>query len=106
MLNKIKKNLMSPKELRYLHNCKLPILKKTILLESTHGREISGHIYYLAKQLMIDYPEYEIYLVLRKNKVSPKCFTGKVVEHMSVEYLRLLATCEYLINDTSLGIFS
>jgi CDP-glycerol glycerophosphotransferase len=54
---------------------------------------------------MIDYPEYEIYLVLRKDKVSPKCFTGKIVEHMSVEYLRLLATCEYLINDTSFWEF-
>lgn len=105
MINQLKKNLMSPNELRYLHSRSKPILKKTILLESTHGRELSGHIYSLAKQLMLDYPEYKIYLVLRKNRISPECFTGKIVEHMSAEYLRLLATCEYLINDTSFWEF-
>lgn len=105
MFSKIKNNLMSPNELYYLKYRKAPILSQTILLESTHGREVSGHIFSLAEKLKEDFPEYTIYIVKRKNTSVDPRFSENIVEHMSKEYLRLLATCEYLINDTSFWSF-
>lgn len=102
---KIKKNLMSPNELYYLKHRESPLLVKAILLESTHGREVSGHIFSLAEKLREDFPEYKIYIAKKKNTIIDTRFSENCVEHMSIEYLRLLATCEYLINDTSFWSF-
>ncbi len=105
MINKVKKNLMSPNEYVYLKFRKRPILKQTILLESTHGREVSGHIFVLAEELRQNFPGYQIYVAVRKNVVVHEELQPFVVEHMSREYLRLLAGSEYLINDTSFWSF-
>lgn len=98
---KLRTNLMTPNELYYLKSLKRPILKKTILLEASHGREISGHIFSLAEKIKKDYPDFKIYIALRKETSVPSDFEPFIIKHMSKDYLKLLATCEYLINDTS-----
>ena len=105
ILTKIKKIFPIPNEQRYLKYRNNPILKKSILLEASHGREISGHIYALAKEIIRSYPEYKIYIAVRKNVVVQPEFSNYTITHMSNEYLKLLATCEILINDTSFWSF-
>lgn len=105
LLNKIKKIIPSPKERAYLNFRKSPIIKKTILLEGSHGREFSGHIYALAKELKASYPEYDFYVALKKEVVVSEEFQENVVEHGSKQYLKRLATCQVLINDTSFWSF-
>lgn len=105
LLNKIKKQIPSPKELAYLRFRKRPIQSNTILLEGSHGREFAGHIFVLAKEIQKNYPEYQFYLAVRKGVTVPKTFEKKIVEHGSKEYLDLLATAEILMNDTSFWSF-
>lgn len=97
--------LMHPKESFYLKQRKKKIKQKNILLEGTHGREISGHIFSLAKVLIKDYPEFKVYIALKKDVDFDKAFEPNIVEHMSLQYLDLLATSEYLFNDTSFWSF-
>ncbi|MHC5268051.1 CDP-glycerol glycerophosphotransferase family protein [Enterococcus sp. LJL98] len=103
--DKVKKILPAPKELAYLKYRKQPVQPNTILLEGSHGREFSGHIYALAKALKVDYPEYQFKVAVRKNVVLPREFAENRVEHGSRQYLSLLATAEILINDTSFWSF-
>lgn len=105
ILQKIKKNIPTPNELYYLKCRKRAVLKQTILLEASHGREVSGHIYALAEQLQISYPEYQIYIAVRENTFVKQSLKSHAVVHMSKDYLKLLATCEILINDTSFWSF-
>src|SRR5690554_4493975 len=83
------------------------IKKNTVLLESTHGRTFNGHLYYLAKEL-IKYDNLKINIVIRdpeelKEYLKDKGFPNDIgiIKHLSKEYCELLATSEYLINDTS-----
>ena len=105
ILNKLKKNLMSPNELYYLKKRKELLKKQTILLECTHGREVSGHIYSLAENIITNFPQFTIHIAVRKNVEVQAEFQQYVVEHMGKKYLELLATSEYLINDTSFWEF-
>ncbi|WP_424685304.1 CDP-glycerol glycerophosphotransferase family protein [Enterococcus sp.] len=105
LLSKIKNNLMTPHELRYLHFCNQPIQRKAILLEGAHGRGIEGHIYALATELVAHYPEYQVRIAVQKTAQVPTELQDYCVEHLSSEYLKCLATSEILINDTSFWAF-
>lgn len=105
LLNKIKQNIPAPNEWYYLKYRSKKINQKTILLEAAHGREVSGHIYALAKELKDAYSEYKFYLVVRNDTVVEENLKQHTVLHMSKKYLELLATCEILINDTSFWAF-
>lgn len=105
ILNKLKKNIPTPNELYYLKCRNKKIIKKTILIEAAHGREISGHIYALAKELFISYPDYQVFIAVKESIFVTENFKKNTVIHMSKDYLKLLATCEILINDTSFWSF-
>lgn len=89
------------------------INKKLILLESEHGKKIDGNIFYILRYLSQNerYDEYKIYLstmgrnlnkfrqLLDKHNMS----NINLVVLASDEYMRLLASAKYLINDTSFG---
>jgi len=106
IVDKIKNNLMTPHETRYLKNRDKPIVKNTILLEGSHGREVSGHILAIAETLEKNFSKYEFYIAVRnKNKFKNHPLFGHFVEHMNNDYLELLATSEVLINDTSFWSF-
>ena len=94
---------------KYYHQ--LPILPNVILIESTHGRHISGHLFYLLKELEGNYPQFKLYVAGQQVK-EIKSFLSKqnfqqvqVVKHLSRRYLQLLASAEYLLNDTSFYSF-
>lgn len=89
----------------------LPIVPKTILLESQHGREFEGIIFSIASHLAQTsaYDTFEITVVATKEKV--KRFREKLeangLSRLSLstrgskDYYRRLATSNYLINDNT-----
>ena len=84
------------------------IKKGNILFEAVHGDTYSGHIYYMIKELLNNNKlNFKIHVAL-KNTEDIELFFNKselkkinFVKHMSNQYYELMATCEYLINDTT-----
>ena len=106
------------KDFSYLNNLYyLKVLKedninyKNIFIEPQQGRTINGNMFYILKELSENkiYSEYNIYVaiktqaiktankILEKNKIK----NVKIVQYLSKEYYKLLATSKYLITDTS-----
>lgn len=99
-------------KLRYTKYFKrLKIDEKTILLESQHGTEISGNMFYLLKHLATDeaYKSYKIYVTCR---MGNKAKFETVFEKYGIEgvtpvilstfrYMKLLASAKYLFNDNT-----
>ncbi|PTJ12401.1 teichoic acid biosynthesis protein, partial [Staphylococcus simulans] len=83
--------------------------EQSILLESYHGVNFTGNAYALFRKLIESYPNFKCYIAIKdtedpmikwlKNEYKNKIFS--VVEYESKKYLKLLATCKYLVNDTS-----
>lgn len=107
----IKKNVRSRGS--YLNSLKNKnVVPNTFLLESYHAVSLTGNVYALFTQL-IEEKQLEtakFYWVttnldnkmikLIKNKY-PKCSNIYFIKYESKQYFELLATCKYLINDTS-----
>lgn len=95
--------------LRYVK--KLKIDEKAILLESQHGTEINGNMFYLLQYLATDrkYESYKIYITCRTTNI--KLFE-QVLEYYKIKnvtpvvlssfrYFKLLASAKYLFNDNT-----
>lgn len=90
---------------------KLPIDPYCILLESQHGENLNGNIYYIAKYLSSEpkFQNYTIYFVARgrKFKQIQKFFNDQNIKNINIiilaseKYFQVLASAKYLINDTS-----
>lgn len=102
--------------LRYLHYVKkLKIDEKAIFLESNHGSKTDGNIFYILKYLTTEkeYAKFNIYISCNPGskeqieagfkKYGIKRVTPVVVG--TFEYIKLLASAKYLINDTSFPPF-
>ncbi|BDZ29590.1 CDP-glycerol glycerophosphotransferase family protein [Lactiplantibacillus sp. WILCCON 0030] len=84
-------------------------LEKTVLIESTHGNDFYGHMYYLTQSLRALYPEMNLNVAVAKTKLTAVrqqldrlgMQDVKVVQFLGHEYCTLLASAEYLLNDTS-----
>lgn len=99
-------------KLRYTHYFKkLKIDDKAILLESQHGTEINGNMFYLLKHLAFDeeYKSYKVYITCR---VGTKAKFETVLEKYGItnvtpvmlsttKYMKLLASAKYLFNDNT-----
>lgn len=89
----------------------LPIDEKVILLESQTATKISGNLFYILRYLLTDskYSEYKIYISswgryfksLRNILNNYDIKNYHLVLYASDEYVRLLASAKYLINDAS-----
>lgn len=89
----------------------LEIDEHCILLESQHGTEINGNIFYLLRYLSQneDYNHYKIYVAARNSKINQfhnvlqfyKIENVRITVLSSDEYFRLLASAKYLINDNT-----
>lgn len=99
-------------KLRYLKwYRKLKIDDKAVLLESQHGTEISGNIFYLLKELASNplYKGYKIYLCCRpgtkekfENMMEKYGIKGVTTLILSTtEYMQVLASAKYLFNDNT-----
>ena len=99
-------------KLKYIHYYeKLPIDDKAILVESQHGTEINGNIFYLLKELTTnkDYQGYKIYVSCRQGNMKRfqnmfdrygiKGVTPVVLS--TFQYMKVLASAKYLINDNT-----
>lgn len=94
----------------------LKINEDLILLESQHGLEIDGNIYYIAKELLSNpvYSRYTICISARNRKVKQRilerfvdidCSRLKIVKFASYAYYRMVASAKYLINDNTFKSF-
>ncbi|MCI7623155.1 MAG: CDP-glycerol glycerophosphotransferase family protein [Clostridiales bacterium] len=90
---------------------KMPLNEKCILLESQHGTQFKGIIFYLCKFLSEseEYADYQIFIPswIRHMKEIKGILTAygmnnvKVVVYASDEYFKILASAKYLINDNT-----
>lgn len=96
---------------KYNRYCKkYKIDENSILLDSQHGNDVNGNIFYILKTLQKErYKQFKIYISFSKtrydefkNKIGFYSFNNVVyVENNSNEYSKILATAKYLFNDTS-----
>ena len=114
-LKKAKKKLSDPwwraKKKYITFFDKLPINDKCILIESQHGKEMSGNVFYIMRYLSSSeqYSDYTVYLSARAGKVksfrsmldSYGMSSVKITVLASEEYYRLMASAKYLINDNT-----
>ncbi|MCL2859473.1 MAG: CDP-glycerol glycerophosphotransferase family protein [Oscillospiraceae bacterium] len=89
---------------------KYSVDEKVILLESQHGENINGNIYYILKELSKNYKGYKLFVVISKKSLSS---TKKLIEKdialdnitfvkfRSRKYFKILSQAKYLFNDTS-----
>lgn len=115
---KILKNI----NLSYINNSKyieyykkLQILNDTVILDSQHGKNINGNIYYVLKELATNdkYKEYKLYLPCDKKNIKKiRAFlknknidSVNIIKINSRKYYKLLTQAKYLITDTSFPTF-
>lgn len=90
---------------------KVNVNDKFILLEPQQGRSINGSMFYILKELTTnkEYSDYMIYVALREETMHSaekilsynKIKKVQIIQYLSKEYYKLLATSKYLITDTS-----
>ncbi len=90
---------------------KRPIDEKAVLLESQHGGEISGNIFYILKELASnrEFSSYKLYLSCKagsKEKIKNILDTYGIknvslVTVFSIKYMKIVATAKYLFNDNT-----
>lgn len=115
-MNKIKKLIKKLKDhyiastlyIKYYKKSKLD--SKMILLESQHGKQANGNIYYILKELSTEkYKDYKIYLSVNKNskkRIQKLLFSNNInnvnfVEVKTLKYYKIISKAKYLINDVS-----
>ena len=100
------------KYLKYTETC--PVMKNWILLDSQHGEDLNGNMFYLLKELQKDqYAGFEVYVTVAKKRIEEfkrkLDFYGisrvKLLIKESNQYLKVLAAAGYLFNDTSFPTF-
>lgn len=89
----------------------LQIDERSILIESQHGTQMNGNVFYLIRYLSNDvkYKDYKVYLCARADKVKTfknmlafyKLNNVKITILSSDEYFKILASAKYLINDNT-----
>lgn len=88
--------------------------EKRVLIESKHGEDIAGNMFYILKQFSTEeYKDYTVYLSAKAEKFEVfkslfqryKISNVILVEKSSKLYVKLLATAKYLFNDTTFPPF-
>ncbi|MDO4501610.1 MAG: CDP-glycerol glycerophosphotransferase family protein [Coriobacteriia bacterium] len=115
-IEKFKKKYLAPSPrqkyvyARYLQ--KYPVNPKAILFESFHGQGVSDSALHLLQEMMRtgEADQYTIYFSTKDEKMHQPIVDNlglpvKLVNIMSDEYLMALATCKYLMNNSSFPTF-
>ena len=94
---------------------KLKIEDDKILVEPQQGRTINGNMFYIIKELSLNekYKDFKVYVSLKKEALlkaekvleSNRIKNIELVEILSNKYYKLMASCKYLITDTSFLTF-
>ncbi|WP_262316082.1 CDP-glycerol glycerophosphotransferase family protein [Lacticaseibacillus parakribbianus] len=85
------------------------LMRDVALIESTHGDNFYGHMYYVTRELARQYPNLTINVAVAPELVaSVQAILTRdglsgvtLVPYLSDRYCQLLASAEYLFNDTS-----
>ena len=95
--------------LKYYKNLKID--EYSVLLESQHGAEISGNIFYIIKELITNkkYSNYKIYLSVKKQSLEKITTILKeynfnrvnIVILKSLKYYKIISSAKYLFNDNT-----
>lgn len=90
----------------FLDGQKKEVENNKILIESLHGKDVSGHLFALASKLN-SFTNYSVFVVAKDTVRAENLLNNynlkniKVVKHMSYEYGLYLATSQILINDNT-----
>lgn len=96
----------------YYKNC--DVIENRILFESFHGSTISDSPFYILKELLSreDADKFEIYYStnpedydVHKKFIEANNIQVKLVSITSFEYLKVLATAKYLVNNSSFPVY-
>ncbi len=94
---------------------KEPIDDKSVLINSQHGKNISGNMFYILKELSKneEYKDYKIYVAY--NREYKKSFIEKLSQYKmnnailidinTRKYTKVLATSKFVFNDTSFPVY-
>lgn len=90
-----------------------PLKNNSILFESYNGKNFTGNPYAIFKKMIILYPEMKFYIAMQDVKDPQVNWINKnyqnnnikIVKYESKKYLKLLATCKYLINDSTFNTY-
>ncbi len=93
----------------YRYYKKMEVDENVILLESQHGDNLNGNIFYLLKELNKNNYGLKVYVVVKENKIDSFSLllneyginNFEFVKMFSKKYYRLCASAKYLVNDTS-----
>ncbi len=107
---KIKYNKSEDRRYRdYWYACNVD--KLSIMIESGRGETVSGNMFALLKEIETDpqWAEYRVFFIVTEktraeaeNKIAAYGFSKvRLVERMSDEYLKLLASCGYFFTDNT-----
>lgn len=110
LFRKLDRGLLQKK--RYLaYREKLPVDKKTVLLESQHGRSMDGNVYAVLEELCKNDAYKDLTLYVSATAENCKRFSRvlkekgmsrvKVVRYGTYRYFKVLATAGYLVNDNT-----
>ncbi|WP_018660833.1 CDP-glycerol glycerophosphotransferase family protein [Heyndrickxia acidiproducens] len=83
------------------------IKSNVVLIESSHGNQLSGHLYYILEELANNYNHLKLYVAVKNvdNQADFLSHRGinnvKVISYLSDEYCQVLCSAEYLLNDTT-----
>ncbi|CAG7914655.1 CDP-glycerol glycerophosphotransferase family protein [Mammaliicoccus sciuri] len=85
------------------------VRKDSILFESYHGVNFTGNAYAIFRKMVDLYPKMKFNIAIKELddpmikwiKSTYKNANINVVQYDTRDYLKLLATCKYLVNDTS-----
>jgi len=83
------------------------IKNNVVLVESSHGNNLAGHLFYMVEELASNYPDLKLYVAVNNVEDQVQLLLDKgiknvnVIPYLSKEYCQILASAEYLLNDTS-----
>lgn len=89
---------------------KLPIETDTVLFESKHGDDVAGNMFYMMRSMgRKEYSSFKIYIPLREDLMDSyrEIFRRYNMEYVNIieidskQYLKKLASANYLVTDTS-----
>lgn len=100
----------------YLKSCKTDVVANRVLINSQHGANLNGNMFYILKELCnnSEYSDFEIGIAYKKDNKTIHALLEeygfnrdnvKLLITNSHDYAEYLATAKYLFNDTSFPVY-
>lgn len=107
ILRKVKAKYRDSRYIWWFYHNKID--ENMVLIESKHGNDLAGNMFYILKEIKDNYNEYKVYLVVNKRQRSKiinvleeyNINNVSLVIKNSLNYFKILSIAKYLFNDTS-----